>query len=217
MQSLRDKLLKAGLVTEEQARAAEQARKQKPSTPRGGQTGEGRRPARNERADRTERPERERHQRPIAPLPPLALPGTKAHQRLEALKQNELNKKLRDIVLAAQVPTDVGAQVFYFMTRKKKLRRLELTEGQAKLLEAGELAVVERPDPAQIEHALVPKETAEELLKLSDKAVRFYNRPGAPVGLMSDDDKAGEVSTEAEPSEEAEDALREADPSTSSG
>lgn len=121
----------------------------------------------------------------VPKLPPL--PGSKAAQRMESKKQVELDRKLRELVLGGQVPVDVGATVFYFMTRKGKLRRLELTETQAKQLEEGALGVVERPEPAQIEHSLVPAAVAEQMYAISKKSVRFLNRKDLPIGFMSDD------------------------------
>ncbi len=76
-----------------------------------------------------------------------------------------------------------GETTFYFMTRKGKLRRLELTPAQAKQLEDGALGVVERPEPAQIEHSLVPAATAEQMFALSKKSVRFLNRKENPDRL----------------------------------
>ena len=61
-----------------------------------------------------------------------------------------------------------------------------LSEAQAKKLEAGELAVVERPDPGQIEHALVPAAVALELKGLSEKVVRFLNLPEVKIGFDAD-------------------------------
>ena len=90
-------------------------------------------------------------------------------------------------VLEAEVAVETGPQVFYFVTRKGKARRLDLSEPQAKRLEAGELAVVERPDPGQIEHALVPAAVALELKALSEKVVRFLNLPGVAVGFVETD------------------------------
>ena len=91
-------------------------------------------------------------------------------------------------MLANTVPVEPGATPFYFVTRKNKLRRLELTPEQAKRLESGELAVVERPDPDKIEHALVSPAIAEELLKLSERAVRFLNKEGTKVGFLTDEE-----------------------------
>ncbi|AKJ01202.1 uncharacterized protein DUF2058 [Archangium gephyra] len=241
MQNLRDKLLKAGLVSEDQAKKAETTA---PTARRPAPSQEARRegpPARQDREPREPREARGRDERPprrddrgggrpppgggrpqgaggrpqggppsrgpggrpqggrpqggrpggeptggiVPKLPPL--PGSKAAQRMESKKQVELDRKLRELVLNGQVPVDVGATVFYFMTRKGKLRRLELTETQAKQLEEGTLGVVERPEPAQIEHSLVPAAVAEQMYAISKKSVRFLNRKDLPIGFMSDD------------------------------
>jgi hypothetical protein len=131
----------------------------------------------------------------VPKLPPL--PGSKAAQRMESKKQVELDRKLRELVHGGQVPIDVGATVFYFMTRKGKLRRLELTEAQARQLENGELAVVERPEPSQIEHSLVPAAVAEQMYALSKKSVRFLNRKELPIGFMTDDQLKTQQAAEA--------------------
>jgi hypothetical protein len=195
MQNLRDKLLKAGVVSEEQTRQAEEQLKNK-AAPKAPNTTDERSyapphapmiPIRRAAPRSTPR-----NEAPIPKLPPLALPGSKAHQRLEALKQADLNKHLRELALTTQVDVEPGSHAFHFVTRKGKLRRLDMSEVQAKQLELGSLAVVERPDPAQIEHALVPAATAEKMLRLSDKAVRFFNRDGKPVGFVNDDEPGDE-------------------------
>ena len=131
----------------------------------------------------------------IPKLPPLA--GSKASQRLEAKRQVERDRQLRERVLAAQVAVEPGDRAFYFVTRKNRLRRLELSDAQADSLEQGGLAVVERPDPAQIEHALVPGEVAVALVTEFPKAVRFLNAPGSPVGFLSDEEVKARAAAEA--------------------
>ena len=139
----------------------------------------------------------------IPKLPPLA--GSKASQRLEAKQQLERDRRLRERVLAAQVTVEPGERTFYFVTRKNRLRRLELSDAQAEALEQGRLAVVERPDPAQIEHALVPGELALALVAEFPKAVRFLNAPGSPVGFLTDEEvKARAAAEAAETAEERE-------------
>jgi len=132
---------------------------------------------------------------PVPKLPPLA--GSKASQRLEAKRQLERDRQLRERVVAAQVAVEAGEQVFYFVTRKNRLRRLELSAEQAGALEQGRLAVVERPDPAQIEHALVPAVLATELLTEFPRAVRFLNAPGASVGFLTDEEVRNRAAAEA--------------------
>lgn len=168
MQSLKDKLLKAGLVTEEAAKKAEAEKKAPP-------------PRRDDRPARFERPPEPSRLPKFAPLP-----GSKEAHRQQAKRQLESDKALRERVLAAQVEKEPGATPFHFVTRKNKLRRLELSEAQAKALESGTLAVVERPDPNQIEHALVPAEVAKALLADFPKAVRFLNSKDAAVGFLSE-------------------------------
>ncbi|PZR18835.1 MAG: hypothetical protein DI536_02605 [Archangium gephyra] len=204
MQSLRDKLMKAGLVTEEAAKKAEadKAARPPPQAPRpprsdaGPRRDDNRPPRRDDnrppprRDDRPPQRPSQRRDEPIAArvpkLPPMA--GSKEANRQASRKQLEMDKQLRELVIANTVPTDVGATPFYFVTRKNKLRRLELTEAQAKQLESGELAVVERPDPDKIEHALVPAAIAEQVKAISERAVRFLNKEGAKVGFLSDDE-----------------------------
>ncbi len=201
MQNLRDKLLKAGLVTQEQAKQAEtQASKPRP-------------PARGERPERLERRDEPARDTRIPKLPPL--PGSREHQRLISKRQLELDRKIREIVEGAQVPIEPGSQTFYFVTRKQRLRRLELSPAQQQALESGALAVVERPDPGQIEHALVPAEIAERLLGLSEKAVRFLNRGEKRVGFLTEEElkshQQAEASGEAAEREEAESQREDAE------
>lgn len=184
MQNLRDKFLKLGLVNETDVKRAEETKKAPPP------------PKREERREapprRDERPRHDARRRdePVASriprLPPMA--GSKEANRQSAKKQLELDKQLRELVLANAVAVEAGANTFYFVTRKNKLRRLELSDAQKAKLESGELAVVERPDPDKIEHALVPAAIAEQLKALSERAVRFLNKEGAKVGFLSDDE-----------------------------
>jgi uncharacterized protein YaiL (DUF2058 family) len=189
MQSLRDKLMKAGLVSEADAKKAEVDKREAPRSPRPAREA---RPARHD--DFSGR---------IPKLPPLA--GSKEAHRQLAKQQLETDRAIREKVLSSQVPVEPGATVFYFVTRKNKLRRLELSEAQAKQLQDGALAVVERPDPDKIDHALVPPAIAEELLALSQKAVRFLNKSGAQVGFLSDEE-IHRRATEADVPDTAEDA-----------
>lgn len=196
MQSLRDKLLKAGLVTEEAAKKAETGARAPKAAPPPRREEPRRPPARDEGPSR---------------LPKFApLPGSKEAHRLQAKRQLEADRALREKVLATQVPPASGETPFYFVTRKNKLRRLELSAEQAKQLETGELAVVERPDPDKIEHALVPIAAAREILADFPKAIRFLNAPGATVGFLSEQEistRAHEATTpdvdEAQPGEQA--------------
>lgn len=179
MQSLRDKLMKAGLVSKEQVEKVEERAAVPPRT------------------KETKPTEPNENAPPIPKLPPL--PGSREHQRLEAKKQVALDRKIRQLVLPAQVPVEVGMRTFHFVTRKGRLRRLEMSEAQAERLEKGELAVVERPEPDKIEHALVPAAVAAEILKLFPKAVRYLNLKDSPVGFMTEEELSRHELEENEP------------------
>jgi hypothetical protein len=193
MQNLRDKLLKAGLVTAEQAEKVEKAPQPAPRPERRREP-----PERSPGEGRSGGPWVVARPQPLSSIPKLPpLAGSKASQRLEAKRQVERDRQLRERVLAAQVPVEPGERTFYFVTRKNRLRRLELSDVQAEALEQGRLAVVERPDPAQIEHALIPAELALALVAEFPKAVRFLNAPGAPVGFLTDDEVKARAAAEA--------------------
>jgi hypothetical protein len=193
VQNLRDKLLKAGLVTTEQAEKAEKTPEAAPRPERRSQRSE--RPASGGRPGGPMMVARLQPLAAIPKLPPLA--GSKASQRLDAKRQLDQDRRLREQVLAAQVAVEPGERTFYFVTRKNRLRRLELSDAQAEALEQGRLAVVERPDPAQIEHALVPADLALALVSEFPKAVRFLNAPGSPVGFLSDEEVKARAAAEA--------------------
>jgi len=189
MQNLRDKLLKAGLVSADQAAEAAQAPRPRPPA----QKEESARPPPRPASGPLIPVRRE----PLLPkLPPL--PGSREAQRLESRKQLEQDREVRERVSSAMVPLVPGERTFYFVTRKNRLRRLELSAEQAAALESGVLAVVERPEPGQIEHALVPAATAEALLRDFPKVVRFLHRAGEPVGFLSEEELQTRQVSEAE-------------------
>lgn len=193
MQNLRDKLLKAGLVSADQAAEAAAPPKAQPAA-------HATRPKANPSAPEAPGPlisvRREPLGTAVPKLPPL--PGSREAQRLESRRQLEQDRALRERVGSAEVKLQAGERAFYFVTRKNRLRRLELSLEQAAALEAGALAVVERPEPGQIEHALVPAEAAEALLSDFPKAVRFFNRQGQPVGFLCEEELRSRQRTEAE-------------------
>ena len=222
MQNLRDKLLKAGMVSQEAASQAEaEASKPKPRPPP---------PDRAQRPERAQRPPPQRTSRPaphasrprpsapvretfIPKLPPL--PGSKEYQRIESMKQREIDKQLRELVFEHQVPPERGSHTFYFVTRKGRLRRMEISDTQAQMLEQGKLAVVERQDPDKIEHALVPPEVAEKMYALFPKAVRFLNKEGAAVGFISEEElKTRQDAEKAHEAQEAQEAPARAEGET---
>src|SRR5512144_190307 len=124
MQNLREKLLKAGLVSADQAKQAEDRQKAEGTNRHRAAPERGERPRRAE----SEPPHEARPESRIPKLPPL--PGSREHQRLISKRQLELDRGIRELVTGAQVAVEPGDQTFYFVTRKGRLRRLELSAAQ---------------------------------------------------------------------------------------
>src|SRR5438477_7324856 len=106
MQNLREKLLKAGLVSADQAKQAED-RKKAEETNRHRPAPERPRPA----PERPHRPEaapthEARPESRIPKLPPL--PGSREHRRLISKQQVELDRRIRELVTSAQVALEGG-------------------------------------------------------------------------------------------------------------
>ena len=154
MQSLRDKLLQAGVVTPEQAeknRADAEAKKR--------------------------------------PAKPAAAPPPESEKDRERRLNRELAEKQKKIraLCDAQEVQDRGEQAFFYRTRKRELRRMYLTPAQVGALEQGELAIVDRPNGNERPHALVPREIAEQVRQLEDRALRFWAKsPTEKYGFEDD-------------------------------
>lgn len=210
MNSLRDKLLKAGLVTEEAVKRVESEKKtgkRSGKQSRGGQKGtkKGSGSAANTGKEGAESfvegaragPCLKTSESPSTPLPkeerlsPEEIAASEARRlemerKREIEEQREANRRLAAIqkekaeevrLVAEHLGLDMGGEkVFHFLTRKKKLRRMLLSEDAVSSLEKGDLAIIEHPLPHAIEHALVPREGAEAVLKIEARSVRFYNR-----------------------------------------
>ena len=126
MQSLRDKLLKAGLVTEESAKKAEAEKAAMPAARAPSAERREDRPRRDDRPPqrRDDRPPQRRDDRPPPPrrdgpppprreaesrvpkLPPLQ--WSKEAHRLQARKQVELDRAMRELVLAVRIERELS-------------------------------------------------------------------------------------------------------------
>src|SRR5689334_25119224 len=130
MQNLRDKLLKAGLVTEKQAKEAER----KSDKPRG---------TVKQKQESVSEEERQRREAFAAREAELAEERRKEAAKVaEARMQSERARRLRQIVEAHRI-ADPGASLFHYVRRSGKIGRLLLGLETQKLLESGGAAVVE--------------------------------------------------------------------------
>ncbi|HEY0839866.1 MAG TPA: DUF2058 family protein [Vulgatibacter sp.] len=184
MQSLRDKLLQAGLVSQDQAKKAEEG----PKGPKG--------PSKPHERPKQAAPRRQQpaSAKALSPAKPLSPEEQKKREEDAAFRERErmLNrereenrkraaedrKKLDGLREASEKHevTERGDEAFHFTTRKKKVQRIYLTPAQLQRLEAGDLAIIDKPLPGELSWALVTREGAERALALDPKALRFYNR-----------------------------------------
>jgi uncharacterized protein YaiL (DUF2058 family) len=200
MNSLRDQLLKVGLVTEKQAKQAAQQEQQrqfrnrppKPKDPRPPQQGQGANP---------------RQQAPqpaaVAPRPaqhPVQSAATLAAQQAQAAKvarDQELNRKreekakrrarlaeIEQIIEQNRVPR-LETEDYYSFIDGKKIRRMAVDPERREKLTSGVLAIVRYKG----HYAVVPKETAERIRERDENMVVPMVQPkdGAPAQAAAED------------------------------
>ena len=161
MQSLRDQLLKAGLVTKEQAQKAEGGASRRRKR-RGGRarskTAEGGAADETKQADA--KPAKKPGDQPVNRMVDLTVPGM-----LEIMQAVESHRLREDVT--GEVP-------FYFTLRDQRVRKLFVTHEISRGLEAGRLAIVE--NGAHDQHIIVTSEAVSPIRAADPEAVRFYNQ-----------------------------------------
>jgi hypothetical protein len=162
--SLRDQLLKAGLVNAHRARQTE--RRKQGRQERGGRPAPGGPGPEQARAQKAER-DRELNR-----------------QRQAEAQRKALAAEVADLVRAHRVSPE-GGEVAYHFTDGKTVRRLYVTPAQQGQLAAGHLAIVRDGRG----YALVPADAAEKIRARDEACVVVLNRPG-PEG-EADDPYAG--------------------------
>lgn len=168
MQNLRDKLLKAGLVTDKQAKEA--AREQKPPK------------SHREREEALSVEEKQRQDAFKAREAELADERRKEAAKVaEARMQSERARRLRQLVESHRLREPPGEVAFHFVKRSGKIGRLAISPETAKLLESGGAAVVD--DPGSPDHAVVPADAAARIYQVDPQAIRFWHGPDKPIGF----------------------------------
>ncbi|GEM_PF-1369801 len=117
------------------------------------------------------------------------IPGETNEQRSRRLSKElqEKRLKVKALVQPAALETKLGEHTFFFTTRSRKMRRLCIEDEIRAGLEKGDLAVVEYPDKPDFPWAVVPRQTAEKVLKADRNAVRFYVRSkGEVIGASAE-------------------------------
>lgn len=169
MQSLRDQLLKAGLVTVEQAERSNQGDKRR-GRGREGQRGEGGKDGEKVEAKVDGKPEANKGQpaqkpkRPHnGPIPRMVDLSDPIRLRIfQAIETHRLRGETR------------GDHPFYFTLRDGRVRKLFVTPAISKELEGGKLAIVE--NGALDQHVIVAVDAVHAIREADPEAVRFSNR-----------------------------------------
>lgn len=169
MQNLRDKLLKAGLVSEKQAQEAARDKRPAPKSHR----------AREEAVSAEERQRREAFAAREAELSEER--RKEAAKVAEAKMQSERARRLRQLVESHRIREAPGEVAFHFVKRSGKIGRLAVSPETAKLLESGGAAVVD--DPGSPDHAVVPADAAKRVYEVDPAAIRFWFGPDKPIGF----------------------------------
>jgi uncharacterized protein YaiL (DUF2058 family) len=206
MNSLRDQLLKVGLVTEQQAKQAAQQEQQrqfrnrppKPKDPRPPQQG-------HQRGNQGGNNPRQQAPQPaaVAPRPaqhPVQSAATLAAQQAQAAKvarDLELNRKreekakrrariaeIEQIIEQNRVPR-LETEDFYSFIDGKKIRRMSVDPDRREKLTSGVLAIVRYKG----HYAVVPKETAERIRERDENMVVpiVQSKDGAPAEATAED------------------------------
>ena len=206
MNSLRDQLLKVGLVTEQQAKQAAQQEQQrqfrnrpskKPPDPRGGQ-----RPVQGGARPNPKQPAASQAA-PVIPRPaqhPVQSAATLAAQQAQAAKvarDQELNRKreekakrrariaeIEQIIEQNRVPR-LETEDYYSFIDGKKIRRMSVDAERREKLTSGVLVIVRYKG----HYAVVPKETAERIRERDENMVvpMVQTKTDAPAEAAAED------------------------------
>ncbi len=166
MQNLRDKLLKAGLVSQAQVEKAEKTKDQK-------------RPPQQQRPQPAPRvlteEERQRQEAFAAHEAEKAAERQKELDKVaEARKQSERAHGLRKLIEAHAIVEPIGENVFHYQKRSGKIGRVLVSADLQQKLENGDAAIVE--DPGRPDPALLPAHAAEKAHAIDPRAVFFWSK-----------------------------------------
>lgn len=171
--SLRDQLLKAGLVSRDQVRQAEQSKRRKNKAERN-------QPGKKKKPQPAERPAA-KPQAPSAPKAAAAKPAeldrkmARRRAREEGRMRKLLDRRLQG-VLETAVRNDPKADITHHFTRGNKITHLYVTAAQQRELAAGELAIV----GFHGRHYLVAWAEAQRMRDIDPKLFVFRHDPDAP-------------------------------------
>jgi hypothetical protein len=162
--SLREQLLKAGLVDPRKAREAEVEKRKEGRQRRGAPPGRGEPPARPATDAKVERDR------------------TLNREREEAARRKAVAAEVADLVRAHRLSRE-GSEVAFHFRVGGAIKQLYVTRAQQRQLAAGQVAIVRDGKG----YALVTAEVAEKVRARDEASVALLNRPETPPAEAEDD------------------------------
>jgi uncharacterized protein YaiL (DUF2058 family) len=163
MQSLRDQLLKVGVITKQQKHQIEQEKRR-----------ERRQLKKGYLDDVTQARQRQAYEAKLEAQRAADRQRAAAQRAQQEAKEKRL--QIRHIIDYWQVPEEpAGTRRWYFTTRHNTIKYLYVSEPLAAQLGTGALAIVERPDETDTPYTLVDHEAAKLIARIDPQYVRFYN------------------------------------------
>lgn len=151
MQSLRDQLLKAGLVTQDQVAKVEVAEQNKAKRKRR------KKPTAKASAPRKPNPERE-----STPIRTVDLSEPNRLRIFQAIERHRVRGETR------------GEMEFYFKLRDNRVRKMYVSKEISGGLQSGRLAIVENGEPDK--HIIVGCDAVAPIAEIDPGMVRFFNQ-----------------------------------------
>ncbi len=163
MSSLREQLLKAKLITKEDAQKVERDKRKERKQM-------GARGLLTEKEKEQQRLEQQRAEQAVRDR-------EREQQRQQTLKQREVAAQVRELILRHAVTQNIrGPRRFYYVNLDRRLPCMMISNQAADRLEQGELAIIELRDGSRLLTSIVPRDIALKLIELAPEAVVFFNR-----------------------------------------
>jgi len=167
MQSLRNQLLRAGVITKEQNQQVEQEARRERKKHKKGHT-----------EDAVQAQQRQTYEARLE-AQRAADRHRSAAQRAE-LEAREKHLQLQHIIDYWQASAEpAGTRRWYFTTRSNIITYLYVSEPTAAQLSRGALAIVEHPEEREMPYILIDHEAAALIARIDAQYVRFYNEEPA--------------------------------------
>ena len=163
MPSLRDQLLRAGVITKEQKHQVEQEERRERKKHQKGQAEDAAQIQQQQAYEARLEAQRAADQQRAAA------------QRLQ-LEAREKRLQIRQVIDYWKMPTEpAGTRRWYFTTRGNTIEHLYVSEPTATQLSRGVLAIVEHPEEADMPYVLIDQEAAALIARIDPQYVRFHN------------------------------------------